>query len=314
MTSPLFSEAQRGRLTIDGLKGVLRNKLGGMVRATKDIRAGNLIYRGVERAQRPDLISQVSFPPPERVTKWGRLNRPGESVFYGSAAAPGVFYELSVRIGSLIAFSEWEVMEPLWMHNLGYHADALARLGALPNDLRLALTGPIANETRQNSRLRKQVALAFTEDVPEGQEHRYRQSVAIKEFWCEHHDAFEIYPDGPQASRIAGIVYPSLQMRGDADNVSFWPEFVLSSLRLRQVQHVLVENADPERLAFSLLTLALSKGFASGTTILWRDELSSEAERRCHIALEGDAWVQRDGFGRVYGAPPEMRAEIVSRY
>jgi hypothetical protein len=286
---------------MDEFKDVLRNKLGGMVRATKYSRAGNLIYRGVVCAERPDLISRVSFPPPERVVRWGRLNRSGESVFYGSAAPPNVFYELKARAGSLIAFSQWEVMEPLWMHNLGYHADALARLGAVPSDLRLALTEPISNETRRNRRLRRQVALAFTEDVPEGQEQRYRQSVAIKEFWCEHHDSFEIYPDGPQASRVAGIVYPSLQMRGDADNVAYWPEFVLSSLRLRQVQHVLVEKADPDRLAFTFLTLALSKGFAFGTTILWRDELPPEAERRCHIALEGDTWVQRDGFGRVYG-------------
>jgi hypothetical protein len=263
-------------------------------------------------AERPDLISRISFPPPERVVKWGRLNRPGESVFYGSAAPPGVFFELKASAGSRIAFSQWEVMEPLWMHNLGYHADALARLGAIPIDLRLALTEPISNETRWNRRLRTQVALAFTEDVPEGQEYRYQQSVAIKEFWCGHHDAFKIYPDGPQAPRVAGIVYPSLQMRGDADNVAFWPEFVLSSLRLRQVQHVLVETADPKRLAFTFLTIALSKGFAFGTTILWRDELPPEAERRCHIVLEGDTWVQRDGFGRVCRTHPEQRAGIVS--
>ena len=102
-------------------------------------------------------------------------------------------------------------------------------------------------------------------------------------------------------------------MRGDADNVAFWPEFVLSGLRLRQVQHVLVEKTDPGRLAFTFLTLAQSKGFAFGTTILWRDELPPEAELRCHIALEGNTWVQRDGFGRVYGSHPEARADIVRR-
>ena len=30
-------------LNMDGLKNILRNKLGGMMRATKDMRAGNLI-------------------------------------------------------------------------------------------------------------------------------------------------------------------------------------------------------------------------------------------------------------------------------
>jgi hypothetical protein len=52
------------------------------------------------------------------------------------------------------------------MHNLGYHADALARLGTLPNSARLPLIEPIPNGTQHNKRLRKKVALAFTEDVP----------------------------------------------------------------------------------------------------------------------------------------------------
>jgi hypothetical protein len=77
-----------------------------------------------------------------------------------------VFYELKAREGSRIAFSEWEVMTPLWMHNLGYHSDALARLGAAPNRARLPLIEPIPNEMQRNKRLRKKVALAFTVDVP----------------------------------------------------------------------------------------------------------------------------------------------------
>jgi hypothetical protein len=49
------------------------------------------------------------------VTKLGRVNRIGKPVFYCSRAAPAVFYELRVKEGDLIALSEWEVAEPLWM-------------------------------------------------------------------------------------------------------------------------------------------------------------------------------------------------------
>jgi hypothetical protein len=113
-----------------------------------------------------------------------------------------------------------------------------------------------------------------------------------------------IYTDGPQTQEIAGIVYPSLQMRGDADNVMFWPKFVHSSLRLRHVQYVLVEKADYTRLAFSFLSLALAGEFVDGTSIKWRDDLPLEDARRCHIALENGKWVQRDGRGNVYGVGP----------
>lgn len=288
MVVPLFSESQLRRLTVEALKNRLRTELGGMERAVKYITAGNIIYRGVPWDRRPDLIEQLSYPPLDKVTKLGRLNRPGQSVFYGSCAGPGVFYELKAREGCLIAFSEWEVMRPLWMHNLGYHSDALERLGATPNGARLPLTEPIASETRRNNRLRKKVALAFTADAPPGFEYRYKQSVALTEFWCGHQQQLPISPGGPQTEEVAGVIYPSLQMKGDADNIMLWPKFVHSSLALRQVQHVMVEKADYSRLAFSFLSLALAHEFVGGMSIKWRDDLPPEDARRCSIALERD--------------------------
>jgi hypothetical protein len=299
MTAPLFSERQLQRLTIEAMKNQLRAKLGGLVRAVKHITPGTLLYRGVFWDRRPELISQISYPPPEKVSNIGRLNRPGQSVFYASCAPPAVFYELKAREGSLIAFSEWEVTKHLWMHNLGYHADAFTRLGALPNPARVTLTEPIPNETPHNNRLRRKVAIAFTQDAPPGFEYRYKQSVALAEFWFAHHQPLPTYPDGPETGQVAGVVYPSLQMRGDVDNVALWPDFVHSSTALRQVQYVLIEKANYSSLAFTFLTLALSGGFTDGTSINWRDDLPSEEARRCHIALEDDKWVQRDGTGNI---------------
>lgn len=301
MTFPLFSDAQLRQLTIEELKTLLRVELGGMIRSVQNIRADNVVYRGVRWNHRPSHIAELSYPPLGSATKLGRLNRPGQSVFYASCARPGVFYELKASEGDRIAFSEWVVTKPLWMHNLGYHADALARLGAAHHDARLPLVEPIENETLRNKRLRKKVALAFTADVPPGSEYLYNQSVAITEFWCEHYQHLPIYSDGPETGEVAGVVYPSLQMRGDADNVVLWPKFVHSSLALRQVQYVLVEKADYTRLAFTFLSLDLAYEFVDGMSIKWRDNLPSEEARRCHIALEDGKWVQRDGSGNIYG-------------
>lgn len=299
--TPLFTDGQLRHQTIEALKAQLQNKLSGMVRAVKDINAENLVYRGVEWNERPDLISQLSYPPPDSVRQLGRLNRPGQSIFYASCAPPGVFYELRAQQGACICWSEWQVLEPLWMHNLGYHAEALTRMGSQPTSARATLTDPIPDEAAHNRRLRRQVALAFTEHVGPGQEHRYKQSVAISEFWSEHDEGLARFVDGPQHDRVAGFVYPTMQMRGDADNVALWPAFVHSSLALRQVQYVRVERVDPERSAFTLLTLALAHEFVDGTSIKWREELPCEDDRRCQIALEDGVWVQRDGRDRIYG-------------
>jgi hypothetical protein len=141
--------------------------------------------------------------------------------------------------------------------------------------------------------------LAFTEDIREGQEHRYKQSIAINELLFDGASPLPEYRDGPKSSRAAGTVYPAVRMRGSADNVAIWPEFVDSSLRIKSVRYVLVEAADEATLSYTFLTLAISTAFC-GKDIVWQDTLLPENERRSHVALEGDNWVLRDGFNRIY--------------
>ena len=107
---------------------------------------------------------------------------------------------------------------------------------------------------RSQWRLRKQVAQAFAVDVHASAKYLYKQTVALAEFWMDHEEAYPAYPDGPRFPHAAGFAYPSLQMRGDADNVAFLPGFVHSSSQLEQVQFVLVERADPSRFAYTFLT------------------------------------------------------------
>ena len=46
---------------------------------------------------------------------------------------------------------------------------------------RVSLLNPIQNETNRNRRLRSRMSLAFTGDVPEDAEYRYKETIAITE-------------------------------------------------------------------------------------------------------------------------------------
>lgn len=304
---PLFSTNELRGLSIDELKGLLNNRLGLMVRRVGHIETGNCVYRGVKWDRRPNLISQLSYPPIDRAPL-GRLNRDGCPMFYSTCAGAGVFYEMRAQPGWHVAFSAWRVTEPLWMHDLGFHPDVMHRLGTSAVGNRAWMAQPIPDETARNRRLRKRVAEAFAVDVRPGAEHLYKQSVALSEFWTEHDDVYPLYPDGPQISQAAGFVNPSMQMRGDADNVAFLPSFVHSSLQLEQAQFVLVERADPGRMTYTFLTEGIASHFIDGTAIAWRDELPAENKRRCHVALEDGRWIQRDDEGTIYAVgPPGVR-------
>jgi hypothetical protein len=296
----LFTDAQLQQKDINTLKRYLRYKLGGYRVAFASIRAGNLLYRAVRWNRRPSKVDDVSYPPPANVTKLGRVNREGFPVFYASCAGPGAFYELRAEKSDLIALSEWEVTEPLWMHNLGFHPDALRRMGVSDVLLRSRWHDPIPNERKRNAKLRRQLSLAFTENIRDGEEYRYKQSIVIAELLFDKAEPILTqYPDEPRHSRAAGIVYPAVQMKAAADNVAIFPEFVDSSLQIRSVRYVLVEAADEARSSYSLRTLAISRRF-SGRDIIWQDNLLSDDMCRSSIALEGTNWVLRDGSNRIY--------------
>jgi len=294
-----FTPEQLQVRTIESLKTYLRRRIGGYTVAIKYITTENLLYRGRVCRGRPSTIDEVSYPPPERVTSLGRANRVGQPMFYCCRGAFPVFFEIHVREGDMIAVSEWAVSEPLWMHNLGFHPETLEQLGG---PIRPSFSSPIPRETNRNERLRRAMSMAFTARVLQGDEHLYKETIAINELLFDRASPIPARDHGgPSDRRAAGTVYPTVQMRGLADNIAVEPEFVDRYLRIRSVRYVQVEGVDHVQLAYNFLTVAHADTFV-GRMIIWKDDLPPEKERRTRVAFEGGLWLSRDGYGRVYDA------------
>jgi hypothetical protein len=90
-----------------------------------------------------------------------------------------------------------------------------------------------------------------------------------------------------------------MKMKGAADNVSMWPEYVNRFLRLKFVSYVLVEAGDAERQSYSVSSLAQSDEFEENE-IIWRPGITDERLRRGHISYENRQWMLRDGLGEIY--------------
>jgi hypothetical protein len=285
------------RHDIDTLKRWLRPKLGGYVAAIKDLALNNRFYRGVPWLDRPRFLADVSYPP-ERFARLNRASREGQPMFYASLGAPPVFFELRAVAGQRIALSEWGVIEPIWMHNLGFHEASLKRLGRLRAPARPQLSALIPRETKQNERLRRLLSLAFTADTSGNREYRYKLSVAINELLFDKAEPLPFRPGGPRSDRVAGTAYPAMQMKGAADNIAIWPEFVDSCLSIRSVRYVVIERADADR-SYTVLNLAISHNFAGGK-IAWESTDGPEEDRRSHIEYVDGQWISRDGRGRIY--------------
>jgi hypothetical protein len=123
-------------------------------------------------------------------------------------------------------------------------------------------------------------------DVPKGEEWKYELPIAINELLFDGAGRLPINaPDGPKFDQVVGTVYPAMRMKGAADNVAVWPEFVDRFLRLKFVSYVLVEAADAERQSYSVSSLAQSDEF-DGNKIIWRPAIKDESQRRGHISYE----------------------------
>jgi hypothetical protein len=294
-----FTFKQLQTMSVEALKAYLRRRIGGYTVAIKDMRT-NKLFRGVVCEERPISVDRISYPPPNLVRKPGRANREHTSMFYCCVGAFPIFFEIQVKQGDLVALSEWDVTEPLWMHNLGYHPEALDRLGAPVPPQRLPLIDPIPNETNHNRKLRKRMSLAFTADVPDGEEYRYNETIAINELLFDRASPLPVRGrDGPQSRRVAGTAYPTVKLRGLADNVAIWPDCVDRYLKIGSVRFLRVETADQQKLTYSFLTVGYSETFFD-KRIIWQDDLGPEASRRTHVTFENGQWVFRNGSNRIY--------------
>jgi hypothetical protein len=79
MRFKLFSDAKLRNKSVDALRRRLRSKRAGYHLAFKDIKVGNLLYRGVPLHDWPSKIDEVSYPPADKA-KLNRANRAGRSI------------------------------------------------------------------------------------------------------------------------------------------------------------------------------------------------------------------------------------------
>ena len=139
-------------------------------------------------------------------------------MFYASTARAAVFYELDTQPGQHIAIGRWCVNSKLWINNVGFTPDILRGHGANRDPIQYWQQ---KIQTTPASRLvHKFLGETFVRRVAPGDEHEYKLSVAIAEKLCGGTlTVADGVPVGaPHDGRFAGLPYPALAMRANADN------------------------------------------------------------------------------------------------
>jgi hypothetical protein len=243
----------------------------GFVVYTPILEVGQKVYRAVKWDKKYSTVARLSYPPPDKVKTFGRVNRPGQPVFYCSVAWNAPLFELRVEVGDHIALSRWGVTERLIVNNIGYTDAVFERLQSdRPSEPRWARRDG-STETPTSRLLQRFFSEEFAREISSSEEHLYKISNAVAHFLL--HDIHEdVRIPGVKTNQMAGLVYPAIAMLGHSDNLAIKTDVVDNYLRLEQVEYLRVESkaVDGKFVTYNNTHLDFANTFA-GDIVEWKE-------------------------------------------
>lgn len=217
---------------------VLKREIGffpkGFKMAGIPISKGETIYRARIPDEKPMQVSDLSYPPKQKVNEFGRANRPHNPIFYASSGGAAAVFEKNPAPGDRVAILKWRIKEKILLSKIGYSDEVLKRLKSSRDmdDIPEGLSPE--SESPGNSIMRDFLADVFTRRIPEDQKHRHKLTAAISEMYLK-------------ADEIDGILYPTVEMWGNEDNLAIETRVVDQVLEPISAEYIEIqERGDKE--------------------------------------------------------------------
>lgn len=274
---------------IDYIKDHISCVLKGYICSSPILHKGLELYRGIKWNEKPVNVSQVNHPPADKVVRFGRINRIGKPVFYASASRNVVFFEQRIKVGDTITVSRWRTIKKMIVNNIGYTPEVFQTLGSIRQ---CPIWGKEKIDPWMNSEpnvlIRQFFADEFTRTIEDESKNHYlyKLSIAIGEkFW--HGELFQ------------GIIYPSLAMKANSDNIAVKSECVDEYLELEEIEHIRIDKKNNE-LNYDITILDTSGTFNKDGSIIWRGGLPQWILKKgeaLEVKAEKGRWVAKDDNG-----------------
>jgi len=279
-------EANLATLDVDEIKTRIHPVMKGVQIRSPIFNPGMFLYRARKVTtdfnkhagiRRSDLIY-----PPKHLVKLGRLNRSEQPVFYCSILKQSVFFEVQgLQAGDEIILTFWKTTERMVVNNIGYTEYVFQQLGAkraLPqwnslssrNDRAVVEQPPVPDDmvatvlSKDKSReVYEAFSRYFMRAVGPLETEKYKITAAIGEL----HMGEILNAKIP----FAGVLYPSVRMWANGDNLALLPWYVDTCLEFRKAVHVRID--DRTDTTFSITCLDTAKKLDSDGKLVWLDRL-----------------------------------------
>jgi RES domain len=272
-------------LDVDEIKQALQPLMLGYQIRSPIVDPGTFLYRARKLGPTFNKVhgitkEQLIYPPKEKALL-GRVNRAGSPVFYASVNKESVFFELpDLNTGDEVVLTFWKTTERMLVNNIGYTEFAFRQLGAkravptwapaspmpsggIDSTVRLSTIPPEeviqALSHDENRELKEAFGKYFTRQISPDESFRYKLTVALAEMHLGNIAA--------SASQLAGILYPSVRMFANGDNLALLPWFVDRHLEFLKAIHVQIKGRTVD--TFNIDYLDAAHGFDAVGNLAW---------------------------------------------
>lgn len=250
-----------------------------------------LLYRA-RICEKPEFVSELSYPPSEYVKENGRGNYLGQSMFYCSTSHSVPFYELRCKAGDKIALSCWRLKSPLAVNHIGFTEEVKEQLKSKRNiDEIYSFVTTTNNYSELNEMVHEYLGYLFSKPVKlDSEKIDYKLTSTIADIMMHSED-------------IHGLLYPTIQMLGNADNILIKPDFVDEHLEFLNVEFIEIKESDDDSFIVDRLDSAVSASVEngrltwSGRPLQW--ELKEDGMVATFEYSADGTWVGRDQSGKV---------------
>lgn len=250
---------------------------------------GMLVFRARKVDEhRPELLSEIAAPPAPKSLVNQRCNRSGQPLFYCSSDRSGPFFELHAREGDRMVLSTWKTTKPLLTNRVGFTPAAFTALGSVRECPKWGSDPEKYTETELNQKIENFLAEKFTQDIHAGEEDLYKLTIAITE---------ELIP----GELFGGLLYPTIPMNGNGDNLALKPAFVSGGLSFVRAEYLVVKRIEGMKMEFDVLDTAISSD--ENDSILWKGHADRWTLKKkgdmLTFTAENGRWVVRDPSGNL---------------
>ena len=113
--------------TVEALHVILDTLMSNHFHRTITLEQGKILYRARHTEDRPASVRDVGMPP-NNIVSFGRVNTPGNPVFYAAETREIALEEIGAVPDCHVAMSTWRLREKLLVGNLGFTGSGLYRL------------------------------------------------------------------------------------------------------------------------------------------------------------------------------------------